>query len=103
MIRRLRLAALAALAALAFTACTDNDAKKSDVVNAMLDAGLDADQAECVGDGIDQEFSDDQDLYNDVAAATDSGEFPGDTEQIVDDILADCLGEPPDDGGDGGG
>ena len=38
MTRRLRFAALAAVGALAFSAFANNDAKESDVVNAMLDA-----------------------------------------------------------------
>lgn len=92
MTRRLRFAALAA-AALAFAGCANNDAKKSDVVNAMLDAGLEPEQAECVGDGIDEEFRNDQELYNEVAAAADTDEFPEGTEDVVNDILTDCLGE----------
>jgi hypothetical protein len=99
MTRRLRFAALAAVAALAFSGCANNDAKKSDVVNAMLDAGLEPEQAECVGDGIDEEFRNDQELYNEVAAAADTDEFPEGTEDVVNDILTDCLGE----GGAGGG
>jgi hypothetical protein len=99
MTRRLRFAALAAVAALAFAGCANNDAKKSDVVNAMLDAGVEPDQAECIGEGIDAEFRDDQDLYNDVAAAVDTDEFPDGTEDVITDVLTECLGE----GGGGGG
>lgn len=98
MTRRLRFAALAAVGALAFSACANNDAKRSDVVNAMEDAGLDTDQAECIGDGIDEAFSGDQDLYNDVAAAVDTDEFPEGTEDQINDILADCLEDAPADG-----
>ncbi len=94
MTRRLRIVALAAVALLAVSACTNNDAKKSDVVNAMLDAGLSAEQAECVGDGFDEAFGDDQDLYNEVAAATDTNDFPEGTEDTIDGILTDCVGEP---------
>jgi hypothetical protein len=92
-------AALALVAALALAGCASNDAKRSDVVNAMLDAGLSEDQADCIGDGVDEEFRDDQDLYNDVAAAADSGDFPGDTEETIDAILADCLGDQAGTGG----
>jgi hypothetical protein len=99
MTRRLRFAALAAVAALAFSGCANNDAKKSDVVNAMLDAGLEPEQAECVGDGIDEEFRNDQELYNEVAAAADTDEFPEGTEDVVNDILTDCLGEGDASGG----
>jgi hypothetical protein len=91
MTRRLRFAALAAVAALAFSACSNNDAKESDVVNAMEDAGLDTTQAECVGQGIDEAFGDDQDLYNDVASAVDTDEFPEGTEGTINDILAECV------------
>jgi hypothetical protein len=93
MTRRLRFAALAAVAALAFSACSNNDAKESDVVNAMTDAGLDDEQAECVGQGIDEAFGDDQDLYNDVAAAVDTEDFPDGTQETIEGILDDCLGE----------
>ena len=93
MTRRSRFAVLVAVAALDVAGCTNNDAKKSDVVNAMLDAGLEPEQAECVGDGIDEEFRNDQELYNEVAAAADTDEFPEGTEDVVNDILTDCLGE----------
>jgi hypothetical protein len=92
MTRRLRFAALAAVAALAFSACSNNDAKESDVVNAMTDAGLDDKQAECVGQGIDEAFGDDQDLYNDVAAAVDTDDFPEGTQETIEGILDECLG-----------
>jgi hypothetical protein len=91
MTRRLRFAALAAVGALAFSACANNDAKESDVVNAMEDAGLDTEQAECVGQGIDEAFGDDQDLYNDVASAVDTDEFPEGTEDQINDILSQCI------------
>jgi hypothetical protein len=92
MIRPLRIAALAAVAALAITGCANNDAKESDVVNAMTDAGLSDEQARCIGNGIDDAFSDDQDLYNDVAAALDSDDFPEGTEEQINAVLDDCLG-----------
>jgi hypothetical protein len=92
MTRRLRIAALAAVAALAISGCASNDAKRSDVVNAMTDAGLDDEQAECIGDGIDDAFRDDQDLYNDVASALDSDEFPEGTEDQINAVLDECLG-----------
>jgi hypothetical protein len=103
MTRRLRFAALAAVAALAISGCANNDAKRSDVVNAMTDAGLDDEQAECIGTGIDDAFRDDQDLYNDVASALDSDDFPDGPdvtidgqdvtpEEAVNAVLDDCLG-----------
>ena len=101
MTRRLRLAALAAVAALAITGCASNDAKRSDVVNAMTDAGLDQEQADCIGDGIDAEFSDDQDLYNDVASAIDTEDFPEGTEDEITRVLDECLdGDGTSAGGD---
>jgi hypothetical protein len=93
MTRRLRFAALAAVAALAFSACSNNDAKESDVVNAMTDAGLKDKEAECVGEGIDEAFGDDQDLYNDVAAAVDTEDFPEGTQETIEGILDECVGE----------
>lgn len=98
MTRRSRLAALAAVAALAFSACANNDAKKSDVVNAMTDAGLDDTQAECIGSGVEDAFGDDQDLFNDVAGADDLTELPEETQSQISDILDECLG-----GGSGAG
>lgn len=91
MTRRTRFAALVAIAALALGACTSNDAKRSDVVDAMLDAGLDEPEAECVGDGFEEAFGDDQELFNDVAAATDTDDFPGGTEDTIRGILDQCV------------
>jgi hypothetical protein len=96
MTRRSRIAALAAVVALAVTGCANNDAKESDVVDAMLDAGLTQDQADCVGNGIDDAFGNDQDLYNDVASAADADELadlPDDAATQVDAVLAECLGD----------
>jgi hypothetical protein len=91
MTRRQRIAALAAIAALTVAACTNNDAKRSDVVDAMTDAGLSDDQAECVGDGIDEAFGNNQDVYNDLAAASDPEEFPEGTEETVRSVLDACV------------
>ena len=96
MTRRLRFAELAAAVALALSACANNDAKESDVVNAMEDAGLDTEQAECIGAGVDDAFGDDQDLYNDVASAIDTEAFPEGTEDQINDILDECLGDGDD-------
>jgi hypothetical protein len=98
MTRRTRFAALVALAALTAAACTNNDAKRSDIVDAMSDAGLSDEQANCVGDGFEEAFGDDQDLFNDVAAASDTDEFPEGTEDQIDQILDECVN-----GGDGDG
>jgi hypothetical protein len=100
MIRRHRVVALAVIAGLFLSACTDQDARRSDVVDAMRDAGLDREQADCVGDGFEEAFGDDQDLFNDVASAADEGDFPGDSRQTVNSILDQCVdGEGADEGG----
>ncbi|HEX5946316.1 MAG TPA: hypothetical protein VFY82_08570 [Acidimicrobiales bacterium] len=99
MTRRLRFAALTAVVALALSACANNDAKESDVVNAMEDAGLETDQAKCIGAAMDEEFGDDQGLFNDVASAVDTDDFPeGDTDEypdgtgpVIEAILAECI------------
>ena len=99
MTRRLRFAALTAVVALALSACANNDAKESDVVNAMKDAGLETAQAECVGARMEAEFGDDQGLFNDVASAVDTDDFPeGDTDEypdgtgpVIEAILAECI------------
>ena len=92
MTRRSRIAALVAVAALALAGCSSNDAKKSDITNAMTDAGLDNDQAQCVADGIWDEYGDDQDTINEIAGAADPSDFPKGTEQTIDQVLNDCLG-----------
>jgi hypothetical protein len=99
MTRRLRFAALAAVAALALSACANNDAKESDVVTAMEDAGLEPDQAECIGQGFQEAFGDDQDLFNELAGAESPEEFPEGTEETVRDIFDECGVEPEDGGG----
>lgn len=91
MTRRTRFAALVAIAALALGACTSNDAKRSDVVDAMLDAGLDETQAECVGDGFEEAFGNDQKLFNEVAAAANTDDFPDGTEDTIREILDQCV------------
>jgi hypothetical protein len=91
MIRSRGLAALAAVAALSLSACTNNDADAGDVVDAMSDAGLDSDQADCMGQEFEQAF--DQDQLNDLAAADNSDDFPSGTKPTVDSIIEDCTGE----------
>jgi hypothetical protein len=106
--RRRHIATLAAGTALALglAGCTDNDAKRSDVVDAMTDAGLDDEQATCVGDAFEEEF--DQGTLNDLASADAPDDFPSGTSDRVREILADCTGsesgegEPSDDTGDTG-
>ena len=95
MTRRSSTAALVAVTALALAACASNDAKKSDITNAMTDAGLEDAQAECVADGIWDEYGDDQDLINDIASATDVADFPDGTEEQISQVLDDCLGGSP--------
>jgi hypothetical protein len=91
MTRRLRFVALTAAVALTFSACADNDAKESDVVNAMQDAGLPTDQAECIGAAVDDAFGDDQSLYNDIAGTADPDDFPPAAEDELESILDDCI------------
>jgi hypothetical protein len=91
MIRSRGLAALAAVAALSLSACTNNDADAGDVVDAMTDAGLDPDQAECMGQEFENEF--DQDQLNDLAAADNPDDFPSGSKPSVDSIIEDCTGE----------
>jgi hypothetical protein len=103
MIRSRGLVALAAVAALSLSACTNNDADAGDVVDAMTDAGLPDDQADCMGQEFDQAF--DQDQMNDLAAADDPQDFPSGTKPTVDSIIEDCTGEsvPGSEGTESGG
>jgi hypothetical protein len=108
MARSRRVAALAVLAALLLSACSSNDAKASDVVSAVEEATdndeLSTDQAECIGDGFEQEFT--QDQLNELGAADSPSDFPGDTGPTVDSIIEDCTGATlqsgPTSDGDGG-
>jgi hypothetical protein len=104
MSRRVRFSALAAAVALALSACASNDAKESDVVNAVSDSLADTevngepltdaqidDTAECVGQGIDEAFGDDQDLYNEIAAADTADDYPDDARATIEGVLDDCM------------
>jgi hypothetical protein len=91
MTRRRPLFALAAILVLTLSACGRNDAKESDVVSAMTDAGLTQKQAECVGAGFKDEFGSDQKKFNQVAAATSPDDFPAGTEEPIRQILDQCV------------
>jgi hypothetical protein len=92
MIRSPGLVALAAVAALSLSACTNRDADAGDVTDAMTNAGMDEDQARCIGDEFDREFN--QDQMNDLAAADGPDEFPSGTEPTVNSIIEQCTGKP---------
>jgi hypothetical protein len=84
-----RIVAIVALAALAFTACSNNDAKESDIRDAMTDVGLPDSQADCVSSQLFDEL--DQDELNDLASATDPDDFDEETSQTVDSVLNECV------------
>jgi hypothetical protein len=93
MFRPRRVAALAVVAAaLSLSACTNNDADAADVVDAMTDAGVPQDMANCIGDGVEAaDFS--QDELNDLAAE-DSGnpeDWPSGTGEPMTSILEECI------------
>jgi hypothetical protein len=90
MTRRLRFVAITLVAMLGLAACANNDAKESDVVNSMRDAGLEPDEAECVGAGFEDAFGDDQELFNEVAGAAEPEDLPGDTRETVEAIFEEC-------------
>lgn len=90
MTRRLRFVAITLVAVLGLAACANNDAKESDVVNAMRDAGLNPDDAECVGAGFEEAFGDDQELFNEVAGAAEPEDLPGDSRETVESIFEEC-------------
>ncbi|MGH9229628.1 MAG: hypothetical protein ACRD07_13060 [Acidimicrobiales bacterium] len=92
MIRSRGLIALAAIAALSLSACTNNDADASDVADAMTDAGLDEDEAECMGQEFEAEFPD-QDQLNDIASADDPADWPSGAEETINSIIEECTGE----------
>jgi hypothetical protein len=92
MTRPRRLAILAAIVALALPACSSQDAKVSDLVDAMEDAGLNSGQARCVGNGFDDaNFS--QEQLNDIAAAEKPEDYPGDTGDQIRSILEECASD----------
>lgn len=82
------LAASVVAAALA-AACAGQDASRDDVVEAMEDAGLDTEQADCIGDGLDDELNDDQ--LNDVSEASDLDDLGEQLQTTVDSVLETCL------------
>jgi hypothetical protein len=86
--------ALAGVAVLWLSACTNNDADAGDVVDAMTDASLPEDQAECMGREFEREFGDDQDVFNDIAAADDPDDWPSGTQETINSIIEECTGEP---------
>jgi len=90
MTRRSRFVAITLVAVLGLAACANNDAKESDVVNAMRDAGLNQDDAACVGAGFEEAFGDDQELFNEVAGAAEPEDLPGDSRETVEAIFEDC-------------
>lgn len=115
--RNLRLSALAAVAALGLAACVNNDASRSDVVNALTDADVPAAEAECVGDAFVGEqgseglariqeaqesftgFS--QEQLNDIADAEDQQELADlDEAPLVNEIINVCRDGEAGDGDD---
>jgi hypothetical protein len=93
MIRSRGVVALAAVAALSLSACTNNDADAGDVVDAMTDASLPEKQARCMGRAFEREFGDDQDVFNDIAAADDPDDWPSGTQETINSIIEECTGE----------
>jgi|Tabmets5t2r1_1033131.scaffolds.fasta_scaffold00908_7 hypothetical protein len=100
MIRGRIVVALAGVAVLSLSACTNNDADAGDVVDAMTDASLPEDQAECMGREFEREFGDDQDVFNDIAAADDPDDWPAGTQEAINSIIEECTGEPVPGAGD---
>jgi hypothetical protein len=86
--------ALVGVVVLSVSACTNNDADAGDVVDAMTDASLPEDQAECMGREFEREFGDDQDVFNDIAAADDPDDWPSGTRDTINSIIEECTGEP---------
>jgi hypothetical protein len=87
---RRRLVTLAAIAVLALSACSSRDAKISDVVDAVDEAGLNSEQARCVGQGFrDADFS--QETLNKIADAETPDDFPANTGDRIDRILEECT------------
>jgi hypothetical protein len=84
-----RIVAIVALAALALTACSSNDAKESDIRDAMTDVGLSQGEADCVAGEMMTEF--DQGELNDIASATDPADFPDGSAGPIDSILDNCV------------
>jgi hypothetical protein len=93
MIRSRGIVALVAVVALSLSACTNNDADAGDVVDAMTDASLPENQARCMGQAFEREFGDDQDVFNDIAAADDPGDWPSGTRETINSIIEECTGE----------
>lgn len=93
-----RIVAIVALAVLALSACSSNDAKESDIRDAMTDAGLSDSDADCVAGEMMKEF--DQGELNDIASATDPDDFPEGSAEPIDSILDNCIASAGGDTGD---
>jgi hypothetical protein len=90
--RLLPLAALVTLAA----ACVNGDATTGQLEEAMVNAGADQDQAECVRDRFDEALGEndlDQAQLNEISDASDLNDLPNDLQGQVDSILDDCLAQ----------
>lgn len=100
---RTRLAAVAALLALAAAACANGDASENQVRDAMLNAGIDSDSANCVANQLrpDDGGMLTQEELNNLSDASDIGELSGerlerdpdqDMAVYVREVLDDCVG-----------
>jgi hypothetical protein len=88
------LLAVVALGAVGLTACANQDSDRGDVVEALETAGATSEQAECVGDRLTDEDSEqflEQDQLNDLAGASDLEDLDDEVNQRVQAALDACL------------
>jgi hypothetical protein len=101
---RTRLVAIAVLLAATAAACANGDASRNQARDAMLDAGLDDDQANCVGNALapDGETGLTQDELNELSKADDISELSGialersdlDMAEFARTALEGCVEDP---------
>ena len=80
-----------ALVALSLGACSNKNAKASDVEKTLKDAGATTEQAKCVASDLDKAL--DQKQMNEVAKADELSELKKSLQDIVNETLNKCLVE----------
>jgi hypothetical protein len=91
MARSRRFLAASVIAVALAAACTNQDADGDDVAAALEDAGLDPEQADCVGDGLEDELEGDS--LNEVRDADELSDLDDELETTVNSVLDQCLNE----------
>jgi hypothetical protein len=97
-----RFAALVGAAAIFLSACASRDVHAKDATNVIKDAGGSEEQAQCIGDRLDEELS--QKEMNTVGGAEKLSDLDKDLETTVQGVIDECIdGEGGSSSGDSSG